>query len=323
MSIYKIIKEIDKLIEDTNSQFVFAVEVNAYLARKGLLKDDKHRPGKPLRDLLRKGSIPHAFQISRKWHIPHSRMKGNDSIPTAENKIENTNTNSRGRLDIKRSGNKLEPIKMLISELIENNSKIKPELYYEHKVDWMVSYPSIELVKNHSIISNVYSELVGNLFSLHERLALIEEKKLTQLQRFDIWVGKPFNFAIEFDEKQHFNQYRALTLKHYDNFETGFIVKQYNENCEGISMKPGKSGFQKLKSNDILFPELLDGELQDNRIRQRAFRDFLKDFLPMVNNANPTVRIPYHVTNKVIKDFSDKHISLIRNYLVTNSLILT
>jgi len=321
MSIHKIIKEIDKLIEDTGSQFVFPVEANAYLSRKGLLKDDKHRPGKPLRSLLRKGSIPHAFQISRKWHIPHSKMQDKNSIPHAANKIQNANPHFKEDLDIKRSGNKLEPIKQLIQELIENNYNEKPEIYYEHKIDWMVSNPSEELVKSHSIISDVYSELVENLFSLHERLALIEQKKLSQLQRFDIWVGEPFNFAVEFDEKQHFNQYRALTLKHYDNFETGFIVKQYKENCKGIRMKPGKSGFQKLKTNDILFPELLGGELQDNRIRQRAFRDFLKDFLPIVNNANPTVRIPYYVTNKVIKDFSEKHISLIRSYLVSNSLI--
>ena len=80
-------------------------------------------------------------------------------------------------------------------------------------------------------------------------------------------------------------------------------------------MKPGKSGFQKLKSNDILFPNFYDSELQDNRIRQRAFRDFLKDFLPIINKSNLIIRIPYHVTNKVIKNFSEVEISLIEGYL--------
>jgi hypothetical protein len=40
------------------------------------LKDSKDSPGKPLRDLLRKGGIPHAYQVGGKrssWTIPKSR----------------------------------------------------------------------------------------------------------------------------------------------------------------------------------------------------------------------------------------------------------
>ena len=144
---------------------------------------------------------------------------------------------------------------------------------------------------------------------------MVNDDKLNKLQIFDVWVDEPFNFAIEFDEKQHFNQHRLLTLKHYGNFEVGFDVERYIENCKDVVMKPGKSGFQKLKSNDILFPNFYDSELQDNRIRQRAFRDFLKDFLPIINKSNPTIRIPYHLTNKVIKNFSEVEISLIEGYL--------
>lgn len=51
------------------------VRANAILATKGLLTDNKNRPGKSIRDLLRKGFFPHAFQAGGKgssWTIPHS-----------------------------------------------------------------------------------------------------------------------------------------------------------------------------------------------------------------------------------------------------------
>lgn len=52
------------------------VEANAVLAKAGLLKDNDLRKGKPLRDILRKGNIPHAYQAVGKgseWTIPNSK----------------------------------------------------------------------------------------------------------------------------------------------------------------------------------------------------------------------------------------------------------
>jgi len=50
------------------------VTANAILARAGVLRDSNSRPGKPLRDLLRAGLIPGAYQVPNKpngrWHIP-------------------------------------------------------------------------------------------------------------------------------------------------------------------------------------------------------------------------------------------------------------
>jgi hypothetical protein len=59
------------------------VEANAILAKAGLLQDSRDRPGKPLRELLRKGSFPHAYQVGGKgssWAIPHSGYKSMQSI---------------------------------------------------------------------------------------------------------------------------------------------------------------------------------------------------------------------------------------------------
>jgi hypothetical protein len=70
-----IISAIDKYLERTGRQSIGPVEANKILAKAGLLRDSKDRPGKPLRDLLRKGQLPHAFQSGGKgteWTIPHS-----------------------------------------------------------------------------------------------------------------------------------------------------------------------------------------------------------------------------------------------------------
>jgi hypothetical protein len=52
-----------------------AVEANALLSQAGILRDSDSRPGKPLRDILRAGKIPHAYQVGKNWVIPHSREK--------------------------------------------------------------------------------------------------------------------------------------------------------------------------------------------------------------------------------------------------------
>lgn len=71
-----IIDYLDNYLTKTRRQSIDPVESNAILEKAGLIKDSKDRPGKPLRDILRKGQIPHAFQAGGKsssWTIPHSR----------------------------------------------------------------------------------------------------------------------------------------------------------------------------------------------------------------------------------------------------------
>ncbi len=63
-----------------------------------------------------------------------------------------------------------------------------------------------------------------------------------------------------------------------------------------------------------------DGDKQDNRIRQRAFRDFLKDVLPLENSVNKTFRIPYIITNKKIKDFNKEDLKNVLIYANSNKL---
>lgn len=65
----------DTYLTRTGRPSIDPVEANAVLAKAGLLSDSKDRPGKPLRNLLRDGQLPHAFQSGGKgssWIIPHS-----------------------------------------------------------------------------------------------------------------------------------------------------------------------------------------------------------------------------------------------------------
>lgn len=70
-----IINCLDTYLTRTGRPSIDPVEANAVLAKAGLLSDSKDRPGKPLRNLLRDGQLPHAFQSGGKgssWTIPHS-----------------------------------------------------------------------------------------------------------------------------------------------------------------------------------------------------------------------------------------------------------
>jgi hypothetical protein len=75
----QIIEILDHYLEQHDFKAIGSVEANAVLAREGLLDDNDLHPGFPLRQLLREGKIPHAYQLNgyrSRWLIPHS--PGND-----------------------------------------------------------------------------------------------------------------------------------------------------------------------------------------------------------------------------------------------------
>ena len=62
---------------------------------------------------------------------------------------------------------------------------------------------------------------------------------------------------------------------------------------------------------------MLPGEKQYNRIRQRAFRDFLKDIIPVANDFCPIVRIPFQLVNKK-SGFNQSELQRIVDYIIKN-----
>lgn len=76
---------LDTYLTRTGKTSIDPVEANAVLAKAGLLPDSKDRPGKPLRNILREGHLPHAFQSAGKgssWTIPHSNKRTSKTVPT-------------------------------------------------------------------------------------------------------------------------------------------------------------------------------------------------------------------------------------------------
>lgn len=74
-NIDQIIRFIDEYLEKNRMSEITPVEANKQLEKAGILRDSEHRPGLPLRNLLRADKIPHAYQDGGKyarWHIPHS-----------------------------------------------------------------------------------------------------------------------------------------------------------------------------------------------------------------------------------------------------------
>ena len=71
----KIVNFLDEYLRKTDKESIGAVEANALLDKAGLLKDNPQRPGLPLRNKLRKGELPYAYQVAGKgseWVIPLS-----------------------------------------------------------------------------------------------------------------------------------------------------------------------------------------------------------------------------------------------------------
>ncbi len=89
--------------------------------------------------------------------------------------------------------------------------------------------------------------------------------------------------VFEFDERQHFNGYRALTLRSYPrSVRLAFPKATWIKQAEAKRRVEG-GGFGSPK------PPLFPGE--GGRHRQRAFRDALADILPLSHGWLPTLRI--------------------------------
>ncbi|MBK7970282.1 MAG: hypothetical protein IPK08_15820 [Bacteroidetes bacterium] len=262
-----IIQTIDDFLTAHGKVFITAVEAAASLDEKGILKDSKSRPGKPLRDILRAGKIPHAYQDGVYWKIPHSETNRIESNQLAKSiYVAPLKPESHGPSD-----HKLELIAILISKLLNEEYGITLKYGVEYSPSWLTAVPNEDSLIHHwSIVKDVYSALTDGILNLENQLNFV---KISGSQKYDIWFNEPFCFAVEFDESQHFNQFRGKTLNFYNQINYKFDLQAY-KGYTNIKKPMGTSGFQKLKCIDPMFPEMYEGEKQDNRMRQRAFRDF-------------------------------------------------
>lgn len=144
-------------------------------------------------------------------------------------------------------------------------------------------------------VQKIYKELGGTL----------NDAPIT----FGLWDISTPEFIIELDEENHFNRYRAITLKSkiYQEIK-GFPLKEYQKYCDQYESDCRTYGnYWKNDSTEKCFIKSDDnGKLNgsgSSRWRQRAFYDFLKDLTGIITNI-PVIRMSIYQTfkGKNIKD---------------------
>ena len=123
-----VIDFLDKCIEQKHVNVLTAVEAGDLLDKAGILKDSVSRKGKPLRDKLRAGLIPHAYQIGTNWFIPLSKQSSLSKVNKSENLHSYTSKADSIKSDYKESL-MLEQNFRQISTLTENDIPQAPGLY--------------------------------------------------------------------------------------------------------------------------------------------------------------------------------------------------
>lgn len=127
MSITAIIKHLDDYLTRSGRQNIDPVEANTILEKAGLLRDSKDRPGKPLRELLRKGHLPHAFQSGGKgtsWTIPHSSKR---NAATSNNPTVKLTTKTVAKMQTKQNTETSVDISEFKQQLEKARLKYKPD----------------------------------------------------------------------------------------------------------------------------------------------------------------------------------------------------
>ena len=79
----QIIEYLDHWMIKNHTKELSAVQAAEILDKAGLLKDSSTRPGKPLRDKLRKKELPHAYQNGVRWFIPCSKKSTASHLNTS------------------------------------------------------------------------------------------------------------------------------------------------------------------------------------------------------------------------------------------------
>jgi len=142
---------------------------------------------------------------------------------------------------------------------------------------WLIRPGREECGQQWPLIQAIYRDLTG--LELPDVMRSVERREVDAVLEID---GQPARI-LEVDERQHFNEFRVTTLRHYaGNVPLAFDAAVWIERSEKKSRLEG-GGFAKPK------PPLFAGE--NGRHRQRAFRDALADILPPEHGLGPTLRI--------------------------------
>src|SRR5918998_4212015 len=143
--------------------------------------------------------------------------------------------------------------------------------------DWLVRPRRAECGDFWPLVRSIYSELTG--LELPDEMRKVERRTVDAVL---VVPGSPPRI-LEVDEKQHFNAYRAMTLRRYkDDLPLAFNADLWIARSDTKTKLEG-GGFGRP------VPPLFPGD--GGRHRQRAFRDALTDILAPHHGFAPTLRI--------------------------------
>jgi hypothetical protein len=142
---------------------------------------------------------------------------------------------------------------------------------------WLIRPGSEECGQRWPLIQAIYRDLTE--LELPDVMRSVERREVDAVLEVN---GEPARI-LEVDERQHFNEFRAKTLRHYaGDVPLAFDAAAWIVRSQQKSRLEG-GGFAKSK------PPLFPGE--NGRHRQRAFRDALTDILPPEHGFAATLRI--------------------------------
>jgi hypothetical protein len=128
--------------------------------------------------------------------------------------------------------------------------------------------------------------LVQDVYRSLTHRALPEQMPARERRRLDAVITYPDGRqrVLEVDERQHFTSSRMITLDFYDGLvRIAFNVAAWRLRCQELRGREPGGGFA--RPCPPLFPD------PGGRHRQRAFRDFLADVLPIAHGWLPTMRV--------------------------------
>ena len=122
----------------------------------------------------------------------------------------------------------------------------------------------------------------------------------------DAYFPEPYHLIFEFDELQHFTQFRERTFQYYPaDIEIAYAPQKYRQFCQEYHAAALAKGPARFRRHTADFP------YTNGRAAQRAFFDTFRDWLPPLHGLNPTLRLTEfevspilsgHLTNTAAKD---------------------
>ncbi len=161
----------------------------------------------------------------------------------------------------------------LVEEVLETPAERRAQF------EWLCNKPSREdFGSSYDLLMQLYDELNGDW----EGTTAKSNGYLTP----DAYFPEPYHFIFEFDELQHFTQFRELTFRYYPkDVHLSYTKEKYIQFCKKYHTAALAKGPDRFRRHTADFPYV------NGRAAQRAFFDTFRDWLPTKHGLNPTLRI--------------------------------